>query len=354
MIVLGKIENRFIITLLSFFSISVLGILDYITGAEIASSIFYLLPIILVALNKNINRQIILANALYAAIIWYLADIYDKEYANNLIPVWNSFVRLSFFVIVGLLIFNLKEKYKKLAQLNSELVKLNAEKNKFIGIAAHDLRNPIGAIASYSELIISDYSNKIDRNILEMIKIINEISDNTLKLLKNLLDVSQIESGKIDISPKLQSYLEFIKKHIHLNQFLANKKGINIQFETTEKEINFCFDDKYLGEVIDNLLTNAIKFSFPQSKIIIRVSLTENNNIKTEVIDIGKGIRLDEQSKLFSYFQKTSTQPTANEQSTGLGLAIAKKIVTEHNGQIGLISEIDKGSNFYFELPIVL
>ena len=106
-----------------------------------------------------------------------------------------------------------------------------------------------------------------------------------------------------------------------------------------------------MSEVINNLISNAIKFSIPKSEIVIKVSLTKNDKIKTEVIDKGEGIPKEEQYKLFKYFQKTSTKPTAGESSTGLGLAISKKIVIEHGGEIGVISEIDEGSNFYFELP---
>ena len=153
------------------------------------------------------------------------------------------------------------------------------------------------------------------------------------------------------ISLKLMDYQEFVRKHIHLNQILANKKEIIIRFETNETKIEFLFDDNYLGEVIDNLLTNAIKFSYQKSEIVVKISFTEKDIIKTEVIDKGKGILLEEQNLLFKYFQKTSTQPTANEKSSGLGLAIAKKIVILHKGHIGVSSEFNKGSNFYFELP---
>ena len=115
--------------------------------------------------------------------------------------------------------------------------------------------------------------------------------------------------------------------------------------------LSFSFDDKYLGEVVDNLLTNAIKYSNPHSRIFVRVSVTPEDNIRTEIIDEGVGIPVAEQHKLFQYFQKTSTEPTGGEGSTGLGLAIAKKIVSIHEGHIGVKSEPGTGSEFYFELP---
>ena len=153
-----------------------------------------------------------------------------------------------------------------------------------------------------------------------------------------------IKSNKPNIIP--------IKYFIYFNLLIAKKKNINIRLDTSEKEIFIPFDEHYLSEVINNLLTNAIKFSNPKSEIIIRVSKTKNNTVKTEVIDQGQGIPVSEQTKLFNYFQKTSVQPTNGESSTGLGLAIAKKIVNEHKGQIGVESKPTKGSNFHFELPL--
>jgi signal transduction histidine kinase len=132
---------------------------------------------------------------------------------------------------------------------------------------------------------------------------------------------------------------------------IAKNKNISIQLDSAEKQLFFNFDEHYLGEVINNLLTNSIKFSKHNSAITIKIT-KKKRFIKTEVIDEGQGIPLDEQTNLFHYFQKTSVQPTDGENSTGLGLAICKKIITEHKGTIGVLSEFGKGSNFYFELPI--
>ena len=101
-------------------------------------------------------------------------------------------------------------------------------------------------------------------------------------------------------------------------------------FESSIEEYPYDFDENYLGEVLSNLFTNAIKFSNKNTEILIKVSVTKDQKLKTEVIDYGKGIHESEHHKLFNYFQKTTTQPTAGEQSTGLGLAISKKIITEH------------------------
>ena len=104
--------------------------------------------------------------------------------------------------------------------------------------------------------------------------------------------------------------------------------------------------------MVDNLLSNAIKYSNKNTEIVVRVSQDNGKQILTEVIDQGQGILAEEQQKLFNYFQTTSSRPTGGEQSTGLGLAIAKKIVVLHGGEIGLKSVPNEGSTFYFLLPV--
>jgi len=347
-----KTENNLIITLFSFILLSVIGVADYYTGSEISLLLVYLIPILLISFFTNFEKSLLVANSLFAALIWFLVEYYSRKYSNLFNPIWNAFVRFSVFIIIGLLILNLKEKYQNVIKLNNQLKKLNEEKNKFIGVAAHDLRNPIGAIFSFSDILISDYSDKIDPKALGMLTYIKDLSNNALDLLKNLLDVSKIESGIITLSPQKSNYIDFITKYMYYNLLIARKKDINIKLETSEKELFITFDEHYLSEVINNLLTNAIKFSYKNSEIIIKISLTKNDTVKTEIIDQGQGIPIEEQNKLFNYFQKTSTQPTNGEASTGLGLAIAKKIIDKHGGQIGLISNIQKGSNFFFELPL--
>ena len=346
-----QIKNRSAAILVSLLLILLIGVLDYISGAEMSFSVFYLIPVLYFAIHDNSSMKVLVVIALVAAIIWFIADFYLKTYSYPLIPYWNAFVRFIIFVVVGQLAFSLNQKHKKLVETNKQLEHLNEEKNKFIGMAAHDLRNPIGTIFSFSDLLLSNSVYKIDTKAGKIIEYIRETSSSTLILLEKLLDISKIESGSIDISLKNQDYIPFVKKYIAINQMLADKKKITIRFESEAEEIYFPFDEHYLSEVLNNLFTNAIKYSHYESQIIVKVSHAPGDMIKTEVIDTGEGINKEEQAGLFRYFQRTSTKPTAGEKSTGLGLAIAKKIVMEHKGNIGLTSKRKKGSNFYFELP---
>lgn len=347
---LEKNYNGLSLLSISLFFLALVGFIDYFTGSEISFLTFYLLPIYSVAMHPNSTKRTVVINALIATIIWFLSEFFSRHYSNEFIAIWNAFVRFTIFLTFGLLLNLLKQRYTKIEKINRKLKKLNVEKNTFIGIAAHDLKNPIGTISSFSQLLISDYSDKMDEEVNEMIGYIKELSGNSMHILNNVLDVSKIESGTVEIRKKRQDYVEFVKRHIFYNQMVANNKGITLVLETSKNHIDFNFDENHLSEVINNLLTNAIKFSFKNSEIKIRITEGDNSIIKTEIIDSGKGIPVDEHSKLFNYFQKTSTQPTDGEKSTGLGLAISKKIITEHNGKIGVISEVNKGSNFYFVL----
>jgi signal transduction histidine kinase len=289
--------------------------------------------------------------SVFASILWFLADYYTREYSNFFFPIWNAFVRLIMYSAIGLLLLYLKEKDKTLNLVNRNLKALNEEKNKFIGIAAHDLRSPVSGIYSLSDLLIDEYKNNVHPKVLELLNLIRTMSNNTLVVLKNLLDVSKIESGKVELKLKTQDYISFIKKQIFLNQILARHKNITISLQSRTDSIITDFDNHYLSEVIDNLLSNAIKYSYNNSEIIVKISFPENKQILTEVIDKGQGIPEAEQQRLFNYFQKTSTRPTGGETSTGLGLAIAKQIITLHDGEIGVKSVLDQGSNFFFTLP---
>jgi signal transduction histidine kinase len=346
-----RLVNTYTVFVFSALLIVFIGFLDEVSGPETSFSIFYLIPIALLALYKDTQKTAIVVNSIFAAIVWLLADLFaNHHYSYFLIPYWNSLVRLGIFAIVGLLLYSLKNKNKDLAETNKKLSDLNEEKNKYLGIAAHDLRNPIGGIYSLSDVLLTEKDSPLNSEMKEIVELIHRLSESTLDLLRELLDVSKIEAGKVDLNLTRQGYVSYLRENIRINQLLAQKKDIAIHLEAPEHEIPVQFDRHYLNEVINNLLTNAIKYSHPATAITVKV-LYANGQVRTEVTDAGVGIPQEEQRNLFTLFQKTSAQTTAGETSTGLGLAIAKKIVNLHRGEIGVTSEKDKGSTFYFTLP---
>jgi signal transduction histidine kinase len=240
---------------------------------------------------------------------------------------------------------------RELETKNAELVKLNEQKNRFMNVAAHDLRNPIGSIHSFVDFIKNNLSSLSGEKLAYYFDVIHESSRLSLDLINELFDIAMIESGKLELHPSPVDYNAFVVKSVDRNRIFAENKNISLTVIPLEPEIKINSDKIKLDQVLNNLVSNAIKYSPQNSAITIRISLTPHE-ILTEVIDTGQGIKPDDLEKLFHPFGKTSTKGTDGESSTGLGLAISKKIIESHGGRIGVKSEFGKGSVFYFTIPI--
>lgn len=347
-----RIKNKYISFPLAIVTILLIGYIDFLTGDEFGFSFFYLLPIASLSISPKTSVSAIIFSSTLASIEWFIAEYMTREYTLLFFPIWNAGVRLVFFISIGLLLYYLKANEKKLKSLNSHLKSINNEKNKFIGIAAHDIKGPLGIINAFSEILIEDYKEELNPEITEILNIIKTTSSNSITVVRNLLDVSKIEAGKLVLTYKLQDYISFIANQVHINQILAKNKDIGIKLDSPKDQLIVDFDEHYFSEVIGNLLSNAIKYSNRHTEILVKVSLSNTNQLLTEVIDNGIGISEAEQQNLFNYFQKTSSRPTEGEESTGLGLAISKQIITLHHGQIGVKSSKNQGSTFFFSIPL--
>ncbi len=244
-----------------------------------------------------------------------------------------------------------KERTQELETANVKLTKLNIEKNKYIGIVAHDLRNPIGSALSFSDLLISDYSDFAQNEQLHFLKIINERCSFALNLMESFLDTSKIEAGILDLKLKAYNYCEFVQACINQNSLFANKKSQKIFFNCLCPQTTLIFDKDKIEQVLNNLISNAIKYSHPNNRIWVDVQL-EGDKIITQVKDEGQGIPKDELDSLFTSYKTTSVKSTNSEKSTGLGLAIAKKIVEAHSGSISVSSTPNQGSEFALTMPL--
>ena len=240
---------------------------------------------------------------------------------------------------------------KELEEKNKELAKLNDEKNKLLGIAAHDLRNPLGNIMLLSQFLIDEIGEIIPEENKEFMVMIQNSSEYMLGLINNLLDVSKIESGNLKLNLTKEDINKVIKTVVQLNQRTLDKKGITLDFVSDTSQIMLDIDKLQMEQVLNNLLSNAIKFSYPDSKISILLDGSNDENISISVTDQGQGIPENEIDKLFKFFSRTSVQSTAGEHSTGLGLAITKKIVDAHGGNITVQSRPGEGSTFTVQLP---
>lgn len=233
---------------------------------------------------------------------------------------------------------------------NDDLQRLNTEKNHFLGMAAHDLRNPLTVIQGYSSLLMDKLSTVNDQGYLSMLERIQRSSTFMLGMINELLDISIIESGQVRLNLSEIDFYKLVKDDVSISKGLAEKKQINVEFKGDEKIPKVTCDPNKMEQVINNLISNAIKYSNPGSTI--EISLTSN---ATEVIlavkDQGIGIPVDMQQRLFQPFIKGMPKGTNGEMSSGLGLTIVKKIVQEHKGRIWFESIEGKGSTFFVALP---
>ncbi|MDN5280331.1 MAG: hypothetical protein PWR01_4296 [Clostridiales bacterium] len=232
------------------------------------------------------------------------------------------------------------------------LRQLNDLKNKFLGIAAHDLRSPLALVQSYVEMIEDESAGYDEEKKKYFFARIKAVSKRMLNLINDLLDISAIESGQLKLDLAETELKPFLEEAVANHELTAKMKSIKVIGDLESKLPKVKIDSRRITQVIDNLISNAVKFS-PKNTSVKVVTQTRNNFVKVSVIDQGQGIPEKEQGKLFSEFGKTSVKPTDGEKSTGLGLAIVKKIVQGHGGKVGVESEVGKGSEFYFTLPVV-
>jgi signal transduction histidine kinase len=239
---------------------------------------------------------------------------------------------------------------RELSRKNSELERLNEIKNHFLGIAAHDLRSPLGNIMMLIEFIEDDVENCSPEQ-LEYLTKIKDLNAFMRTLVEDLLDVTSIETGKLVLNLDDVNLVDLVRESVHLNEPLAQRKEIAIHFATDVENLAVSIDSNKIEQVINNLVSNAVKFSNRNTEIEVTLK-RQDSGVSITVRDQGQGIQEDEINRLFEPFQKTSTRGTDGEKSSGLGLYICRKIVTEHGGDVSVESEYGKGSQFIVNLPV--
>jgi two-component system sensor histidine kinase/response regulator len=247
---------------------------------------------------------------------------------------------------------NLQRLQKESELKSRKLEALNDLKNKFIGIAAHDLRNPLVSIQGFSNILKNDIDILSKEMRDDFLETLCSASNHMLNLINEILDVSVIDSGNLQLKKNNSSLQKLVAERIRLYAVVADKKNITLQSDL-EDIPEFSFDPNRIAQVIDNLITNAIKFSPNEKTVQINLRQTEGLAV-VSVQDEGPGISLENQGRLFQHFEVLDSRPTGNERCIGLGLSIAKRMIESHGGAIGVESTLGKGANFIFKLPISL
>jgi signal transduction histidine kinase len=242
----------------------------------------------------------------------------------------------------------LEEKRQELQEVNCHLIRLNQEKNEFLGIAAHDLKNPLQAIQGSAELIEKCFDDFLKEEIMEFAKMIGISSQRMFELVRTLLDVNAIESGKIKLSLQIINLLPILQRIVKEYQVRASLKNITVHFAPTGEEYFAYVDENIVYQVLDNLTSNAVKYCLPGNNVWISIDHCASG-IRCEIQDEGPGLSPEDQQKLFNKFMRLTPRPTGGEHSTGLGLFIVKKLVDAMHGQVWCESEVGKGTIFKVE-----
>jgi signal transduction histidine kinase len=239
---------------------------------------------------------------------------------------------------------------KKIKDKNEELQKINSEKDKFFSIIAHDLKSPFNSIVGFSSFLSEQVKARDYANIGKYAEIIHESSIRAMELLKNLMEWSQAQTGRIVFRPNIFDMVSLIEKNAHFYDDIAEQKAITLKL-VLPALLPVYADEAMINTILRNLISNAIKFSYPSSEIIISAEQL-SKDLVISIKDSGIGLSGDSIQKLFHLDENQSTPGTQNEKGTGLGLILCHDFVSKHNGKLWVESESEKGSNFKFSIPI--
>ncbi|HCN38600.1 MAG TPA: hypothetical protein DIS94_12920, partial [Bacteroidetes bacterium] len=276
----------------------------------------------------------------------FIRDISERKKTEELMKKYNENLELE----VKQRTLELMNINKELKSTMEKLIDLDKDKNEFLSIVAHDLKSPITGILMSANSLKNAYMNMSQEKVIDKLSKIENTSKRIIGIVTNLLDINNIESGNLVLDNRQLNISSVLDKVISDLMPLASKKNISIDTDFTDdfNEIQITGDGDSVYQVLENLISNAIKYSYPDSKVLISLYKTDGK-INIEIKDEGQGIKPEEIPKLFGKFSKLSSRPTAGESSNGLGLWIVKRLTELMNGKISCESEAGKGSVFKLE-----
>lgn len=255
------------------------------------------------------------------------------------------------FLLIRSVINEVKHR-EQLQILNNKLKELDKQKDEFVSMAAHELRSPLTAIKGYLSMVIEGDAGDIPEKARQYLADSKAVTDRLVRLVNNMLNVTRIEEGRIVYQLEETSLIRAVQEIFNSSRVEAERKKLEFKISIPNGlDDNVKVDPDRVREVVGNIVSNAIKFT-EKGSISITMTNPKPEIVRIEVSDTGPGISKEEQSKLFQKFYRAES--TAGKTfGTGLGLYITRLLVENFGGRMGVISEIDKGSNFWFELPVV-
>ncbi len=333
--------------------ILIVGYADYITPKEMNFRLFYIIPLFLSSWeSKNIIPSLFFS-FICTLINFYTEFLVGNIYLHGFFLIWEFLIVWGFFILFVVTVAAVKRNDLLLLAKNEELRKANEIKEDLMRIASHDLKNPLQNIMSISGLI-KDAGGDVGS---ETEKYINAIHDSSKRMI-NLIDEYLVanRAGNSSTVPTLKSVAvnSLLIQLIQQYKINADRKNIKIHFTPTDEKYFIEADEMHAYQVLDNVLSNAIKYS-PKGKNIwmtsdcgnVLSSASDGKYIVINIRDEGPGFTEDDKIKMFGKSTRLSALPTDNENSTGNGLYISKKIVESMNGKIWCESSYGSGASFY-------
>jgi signal transduction histidine kinase len=247
---------------------------------------------------------------------------------------------------------NLAESNKELIRASHEAQAANLSKSEFLANMSHELRTPLNHIIGFTELVHDEKAGQIGESQKEYLGDVLESSRHLLALINDILDMSKIEAGKLELSLSVVDVNAPIDQALMVVQEKAKRHGIALSVSIGDDVDKISCDHRKLRQILYNLLSNAVKFTPDGGKVTVGVDRV-NDDVQFSVADTGIGVEAENQEKIFRPFDQIDSSSSREYEGTGLGLSLTKTLVELHNGHIWLESEgDDKGSCFYFSIPL--
>jgi len=258
---------------------------------------------------------------------------------------------------LGALADHLNRMSAELGQLYRQLEAANRNKSEFLANMSHELRTPLNAIIGFSEVLIEKMFGELNDKQLDYLRDIHSSGHHLLTLINDILDLSKIEAGRMELELKRFDLTELLENSLTLVRERASRHGLSLELEVDDAMGEWVADQRKVKQVVINLLSNAVKFTPAGGSVTLRARLlpgTDGNTggaAEIAVIDTGVGIAADQQALVFEEFRQAGGDHLGKSEGTGLGLALAKRFAELHGGTIRIESVPGEGSTFAFILP---
>ncbi|MBM4053096.1 MAG: hypothetical protein FJ264_00185 [Planctomycetes bacterium] len=277
-----------------------------------------------------------------------------KDYILVLDKITNLDMQLAIDAYINSYHAALQEKVRLTEEQNKEIIAANRAKSEFLANMSHELRTPLNAIIGFSEVLRDKVCGELNEEQIDFVKDIHQSGQHLLQMINDILDLTKIESGKLELKYEEFEMGQLISDVIVTLKTLADKKRLILNTNIHNHNERICADPVKFKQILYNLLSNSIKFTPENGTVSIKTTAINQGMdcIKVEVSDTGIGIKEEDYSKIFQAFKQIDSSFSRKYEGTGLGLNLTKRLVEMHGGKIDFVSKAGAGSTFTFTIPL--